>query len=196
MRGRPPAPLVGTDLPSLHMTTFVQGAVDYDGDATEWREYVFKVKPGPTNRRPPVITPYHYRLDWLAWFLPLGSRWGGSYPSWFVSFLGKLGENDPEVTALLAKNPFEKGPAPKYMRATLYQYKFSERGGAGGRGREVERVENASKWSCAHYGWMLWWCCCWLSGSEVAKAGHWWVREEVGPFFPMRSVADIQRLMR
>jgi len=29
------------------------------------QEYEFKVKPGSLARRPAVISPYHYRLDWL-----------------------------------------------------------------------------------------------------------------------------------
>ena len=33
-----------------------------------WLEYEFNCKPGNINRRPCVITPYHYRLDWLMWF--------------------------------------------------------------------------------------------------------------------------------
>ena len=28
----------------------------------------FKCKPGDIERRPCVISPYHYRLDWLMWF--------------------------------------------------------------------------------------------------------------------------------
>lgn len=38
-----------------------------DQNAT-WKEYEFKCKPGSVTRRPCVITPYHYRLDWLMWF--------------------------------------------------------------------------------------------------------------------------------
>jgi len=33
-----------------------------------WEEYEFKCKPGLTKRRPCLISPYHYRLDWLMWF--------------------------------------------------------------------------------------------------------------------------------
>jgi hypothetical protein len=33
-----------------------------------WKEYEFHCKPGSVDRRPCVITPYHYRLDWLMWF--------------------------------------------------------------------------------------------------------------------------------
>ena len=33
-----------------------------------WQEYEFKCKPGDISRRPCLISPYHYRLDWLMWF--------------------------------------------------------------------------------------------------------------------------------
>lgn len=33
-----------------------------------WEEYQFRCKPGDVYRRPCVISPYHYRLDWLMWF--------------------------------------------------------------------------------------------------------------------------------
>ena len=33
-----------------------------------WEEYEFKCKPGTITRRPCLISPYHYRLDWLLWF--------------------------------------------------------------------------------------------------------------------------------
>ena len=33
-----------------------------------WEENQFQCKPGDPKRRPCVISPYHYRLDWLTWF--------------------------------------------------------------------------------------------------------------------------------
>lgn len=33
-----------------------------------WEEYQFLCKPGDIYRRPCLISPYHYRLDWLMWF--------------------------------------------------------------------------------------------------------------------------------
>lgn len=33
-----------------------------------WEDYEFKCKPGDPGRRPCLISPYHYRLDWLMWF--------------------------------------------------------------------------------------------------------------------------------
>lgn len=37
-------------------------------EITTWIEYNFHCKPGDINRRPCIISPYHYRLDWLMWF--------------------------------------------------------------------------------------------------------------------------------
>ena len=39
-----------------------------DDPETKWLEYEFKCKPGKITRRPCLISPYHYRLDWLMWF--------------------------------------------------------------------------------------------------------------------------------
>lgn len=39
-----------------------------DGERATWLEIEFKCKPGSIGRRPCLISPYHYRLDWLMWF--------------------------------------------------------------------------------------------------------------------------------
>jgi lipase maturation factor 1 len=33
-----------------------------------WKEFQFTCKPGDINRRPCIISPYHFRIDWLMWF--------------------------------------------------------------------------------------------------------------------------------
>ena len=38
------------------------------GELAKWEELEFNCKPGNITRRPCVISPYHYRLDWLMWF--------------------------------------------------------------------------------------------------------------------------------
>ena len=38
------------------------------GEAADWLEIEFNCKPGAIDRRPCIISPYHYRLDWLMWF--------------------------------------------------------------------------------------------------------------------------------
>ena len=39
-----------------------------NGELADWEEFEFNCKPGDIYRRPCVISPYHYRLDWLMWF--------------------------------------------------------------------------------------------------------------------------------
>jgi hypothetical protein len=102
----------------------VEGAAGGEpGDASEdaWREYEFKGKPGDPRRRPPQIAPYHYRLDWMIWFIPLSPRYAGD---WFLVFLVRLLENDPATLRLLRHNPFPDA-APDVVRARLFHYRYS-----------------------------------------------------------------------
>jgi hypothetical protein len=56
------------------------------------------------------------------WFAALGSYQNNP---WFVSFVQRLLEGSPDVLALLADNPFPDKP-PKYIRAQLYDYTFTD----------------------------------------------------------------------
>ncbi len=93
------------------------------GPSTAWREYAFRGKPGDPKRRPPQVAPYHLRLDWLMWFCPFGP-WDAQ--PWFAHFVAKLLQNDPATLALLAANPFPEAP-PRFVRARLYEYRFTTR---------------------------------------------------------------------
>ena len=42
---------------------------EFPDASAQWREYEFKGKPGDVNRRPCIISPYHWKLDWQAWFV-------------------------------------------------------------------------------------------------------------------------------
>jgi hypothetical protein len=90
----------------------------------EWREYPFKCAPTDVTRRPCVITPYHYRLDWQIWFAAMSTP--QRYP-WTLRFVWKLLHNDPLALGLLAGNPFP-GTPPRFVRARLYVYKFAPPG--------------------------------------------------------------------
>lgn len=48
----------------------LQGTASPNASAPDavWEDYEFKCKPGDPWRRPCLISPYHYRLDWLMWF--------------------------------------------------------------------------------------------------------------------------------
>lgn len=97
-------------------------------EAARWREYLFKGQPGELGRRPCVVAPYQYKLDWQVWFVPLRPNW--TQP-WFLHFIEKLLANDPRILALLARNPFPEKP-PRFIRAELYQYSFTEPRDPGG----------------------------------------------------------------
>ncbi|WP_217178895.1 lipase maturation factor family protein [Streptomyces sp. AC495_CC817] len=98
----------------------VEGSPDEEG--AEWREYGFRGKPGDVRRIPRQFAPYHLRLDWLMWFLPLGR----SLDDWFTVFLVRLLEADAPTLALLRHDPFG-GERPRQVRAVSYRYRFATR---------------------------------------------------------------------
>ena len=89
--------------------------------STKWRAYEFRGKPGDPSRFPPQIAPYHLRLDWLMWFAAMSEYY--EHP-WFVHFIAKLLEGDRDTLSLLKSNPFPNQP-PRYVRAELYEYRFT-----------------------------------------------------------------------
>lgn len=100
----------------------VEGTPDEELSATTaWLEYEFKAKPGDLRRLPPQVAPYHLRLDWLMWFLPLSPAYG---EGWFPAFLVRLLEGDPAVLRLLRRNPFPARP-PVHIRARLFRYRYT-----------------------------------------------------------------------
>jgi hypothetical protein len=97
--------------------------VEGSDDAVTWLPYEFKWKPGELNRRPEFVAPHQPRLDWQMWFAALGNY---RENPWFVNFLIRLLQGSPAVLALLEKNPFPDRP-PRYVRAALYEYRFTDR---------------------------------------------------------------------
>lgn len=95
------------------------------GPDAQWREYEFECKPGDVTRRPCVISPYHYRLDWQMWFAALP---GYGLQPWFLHLVYKLLQGEPAVLDLLERNPFPAAP-PRFVRASLYRYEFTHPGG-------------------------------------------------------------------
>jgi hypothetical protein len=89
--------------------------------ASRWKEYQFKAKPGDVSRRLPWVAPYHLRLDWLMWFIPLSP---GSGESWFAALVARLLENDKPTLSLMAGNPFPDCP-PVWIRGNFYEYRFT-----------------------------------------------------------------------
>jgi len=96
----------------------VQGSAD----GQTWLDYEFKYKPGDLRRAPRWVAPFQPRLDWQMWFAALSGPRGAP---WFDNFMVRLLQGSPEVRALLARDPFA-GARPKYVRALLYDYRFTD----------------------------------------------------------------------
>ncbi|MFG1930800.1 lipase maturation factor family protein [Mycobacterium sp. NPDC048908] len=90
-------------------------------EQTVWSEYGFKGKPGDPRRLPRQWAPYHLRLDWLMWFAALSPHYARD---WLGPFIIRLLRNDPPTLRLLRHNPFPESP-PHYVRAQLYEYRFT-----------------------------------------------------------------------
>jgi predicted DCC family thiol-disulfide oxidoreductase YuxK len=97
--------------------------IEGSSDGEIWHEYIFRYKPGPLSRPPLWNIPHQPRLDWQMWFAALG---GIRENPWIISLMWRLLKGSPPVLALFNSNPFADGP-PKYVRAQLYEYRFTDR---------------------------------------------------------------------
>ncbi len=96
--------------------------VEGSNDGTAWTPYEFRYKPGDLKRPPPWVAPYQPRLDWRMWFAALGSA---EENRWFYNFAARLMQGSEPVLGLLERNPFPRG-RPRYIRAVVYNYQFTD----------------------------------------------------------------------
>ena len=97
--------------------------IEFQGsqDGQTWTAYPFRYKPQALNVPPGIYAPYQPRFDWNLWFASLGSwREYSIVPNAEIRLL----ENDKDVLALFAGNPFADA-APRRVRAVLWQYWFT-----------------------------------------------------------------------
>jgi len=95
-----------------------QGSVD----GTTWIAYPFRYKPQDPEKAPGIYAPYQPRFEWNLWFASLG-EW--TQYQFVISTEECLLENQPDVLALFARNPFPNNP-PVRVRAVIYQYWFTD----------------------------------------------------------------------
>jgi hypothetical protein len=95
-------------------------AIEGSNDKIAWHEYGFRYKPTDPLQKPRWVAPHQPRLDWQMWFAALGPP-----PPWFELLLVRLLEGSPEVLALFGHCPFPDRP-PRFVRALLYDYKFTD----------------------------------------------------------------------
>lgn len=91
-------------------------------DGEHWEEYELPCKPGDPGRRPCLVTPYHYRLDWQMWFAAMSHY---DEEPWIIELVDKLLRGDHAIDPLLAKDPFAGGPPPRWVRARLFRYRLT-----------------------------------------------------------------------
>lgn len=111
----------------LRVIVILGTADDPDDPAAAWQEYELPCKPGPPDRAPCLVTPWHFRLDWQAWFAAMQDP--ASAP-WAVHLAWKLVHGDRSVARLLSVDPFPAAP-PRAVRIDLYRYRFTDPGQAG-----------------------------------------------------------------
>src|SRR5229473_3455800 len=103
-------------------TTRPEIVVQGSNDGVTWLDYEFKYKPGDPRKPPRWVAPHQPRLDWQMWFAALTSFRNAP---WFANFMVRLLQGSPEVLGLLEKDPFGGAP-PKYVRALLFNYGFTD----------------------------------------------------------------------
>ncbi|VDO64722.1 unnamed protein product [Schistosoma curassoni] len=89
--------------------------------AGPWYEYEFNFKPGRIDKTPPVVIPHQPRLDWQMWFAALTNY--RNHP-WLMNLVYRLLNQQTEVLELL--DPSSVPNNPKYIRAHLYTYHFTD----------------------------------------------------------------------
>ncbi len=107
--------------------------IEGSNDQITWKPYDFKWKPGELNRAPSWVAPHQPRLDWQMWFAALRGNYRNT--TWFLDFVGALLQGKSEVLKLLKENPFPNTP-PRYVKATLYEYRFTD----------IETKRSEGKW--------------------------------------------------
>ncbi|XP_071089721.1 lipase maturation factor 1-like [Haliotis cracherodii] len=117
---------------------------DPNDPSAKWLEYEFKCKPGNIRRRPCIISPYHYRMDWLMWVAALQ---GHKKHPWLKRLVLKLLGNDENVMSLIAYNPFEGQQPPRFIRAEIYRYTYTKVGS--------REAESGAWWVRKHVGTYL-----------------------------------------
>jgi predicted DCC family thiol-disulfide oxidoreductase YuxK len=110
--------------------------VEGSADGVTWVPYTFKWKPGAdVTARPRIDFMDMPRLDWQMWFAALEGSCQRT--RWYVAFVKRLLEGSPEVTALLAEDPFPDHP-PRFVRSRMFETRFTNAG---------ERAATGAWWS-------------------------------------------------
>ena len=117
------------------MTT-TRHEIEIQGSAngSDWKTYEFHYKPGDVAHRPRFVVGHMPRLDWQMWFAALDDF---RHEPWFLAFCKRLLDGAPAARSLLANDPFP-GTPPRFLRAVVYDYRFTT---------AAERAKDGAWWS-------------------------------------------------
>jgi lipase maturation factor len=131
------------DVDRVRYEVILEGTRDPAPDrGAHWEEYELPCMPGDPRRRPCLVAPYHYRLDWQMWFVGNGAARGEPIEDepWLVHLVWQLLDGGPSPRPLLSRDPFANG-RPRWVRADIWRYAFTRnRAEAGGAWWSRERV--------------------------------------------------------
>jgi len=104
--------------------THARYEIEFQGslDGQTWTAYPFRYKPQDPHKAPGIYAPYQPRFEWNLWFASLESWPHHRFVIWTEE---RLLENEPDVLALFAGNPFAQTP-PRRVRTVLYRYWFTD----------------------------------------------------------------------
>ena len=107
--------------------------IKYSHDEKNFSTLDFYSIPGRLNKRPPMHTPYHYRLDWETWIYTTASLEGRvptGVPAFLENAIQKLMQCDTDTVSLFDV-PYDKicpdGGKPVLFKAQYYKYNFSDK---------------------------------------------------------------------
>ncbi len=107
-------------------TTRPEIILEGSADGQNWLAYDFHWKPDRLDERPRLVAPHQPRVAWQMWFAALEGQYRpqGRNSRWMEALFLQLLRGEETVQALFAENPFPDQP-PRYLRATLYDYRFT-----------------------------------------------------------------------
>jgi lipase maturation factor 1 len=114
-------------------TTRPEIVIEGSDDQVNWKEYSFRYKPGELHRELPLVAPHQPRLDWHMWFAALGNY---QENEWVGGLIYRLMQGEPTVIGLMNPAPFPR--PPRYVRALLYDYSFTN---------PAERAKTGAVWN-------------------------------------------------
>jgi len=117
-------------------TTRLEPELQTSVDGVTWTPQPLRHKPGPVDRRPPLVAPHQPRLDFQLWFYAL--RWQRSTPRYVLSLVEGLC-HAPERLQWFFPAPLPSNP--RAVRIVFHDMRFTDAETRRATGRWWDRVE-------------------------------------------------------